>query len=156
MYRLEIRHNAEAAHRFFQADNSLKCRSIHGHSWSVILTLKAEKLDTQGMVIEFGQLKTAWRSWLDAHLDHTLMLNEQDPLVSVLQATDPQLRLFVLPFDPTTENLARVLAEQAERVLEQLGYFPPTVQVERLRLEETSVNAAEYVPETPQVPSQHP
>ena len=145
MYRLEIQHNAETAHRFFAAECSHKCRSIHGHSWKIILTLKAEKLDSQGMVVEFGQLKTAWRGWLDTHLDHTLMLNHADPLVSLLQAAAPEMRLFLTPGDPTTEHLACLLAKQAEAVLESLGYSP-RVQVERVRLEETEVNCAEYLP----------
>ncbi len=145
MYRLEIQHNLEAAHRFYLASSSPKCRSIHGHRWIVTLTLKAEKLDSQGMVVEFGQLKAVWRSWLDAHVDHTLMLHQDDPMVGAVRAVEPEVRLFLTPGDPTTENLARLLAEQAEVVLESLG-CTDSVQVERLRLEETRVNAAEYWP----------
>jgi 6-pyruvoyltetrahydropterin/6-carboxytetrahydropterin synthase len=148
MYRLEIRHNAEAAHRFWQADCSPKCRSIHGHSWHITLTLKATKLDDQGMVVEFGQLKRHWRTWLDTHLDHTLMLHQDDPLVVLLRGSEPDLRLFLLPTDPTTENLAEHLTRQAQVLLESLGYSPQ-VQVERVRLEETQVNAAEYWVESP-------
>jgi 6-pyruvoyltetrahydropterin/6-carboxytetrahydropterin synthase len=144
MYRLEVRHNLEAAHRFYQADCSPKCRSIHGHSWVVVLTLLTPKLDAQGMVIEFGQLKTAWRGWLDAHLDHSLWLHQEDPLVAVLHSASPELRLFLLPHDPTTEHLAQCLAEQAKQILAELG-CSPLVQVAGLRLEETRVNAAEYL-----------
>jgi 6-pyruvoyltetrahydropterin/6-carboxytetrahydropterin synthase len=143
MYRLEVRHNIEAAHRFYQADCSPKCRSIHGHSWVVTLSLTSPKLDNQGMVMEFGQLKAAWRAWLDAHLDHTLMLHQDDPLVAALQQVSPDLRLFLLPADPTTENLAHLLAKQAQFVLSELG-CSELVTVEGLRLEETRVNAAEY------------
>jgi 6-pyruvoyltetrahydropterin/6-carboxytetrahydropterin synthase len=146
MYRLEIRHNAEAAHRFYLAECSPKCRSIHGHSWIVILTLKADKLNAQGMVIEFGELKTAWRGWLDTHIDHALMLHQDDPLLRVLPQVDPALRLFVTPEDPTTENLAQLLSQQAQRILAQLGY-QHWVTVERIRLEETHVNSAECWPE---------
>jgi 6-pyruvoyltetrahydropterin/6-carboxytetrahydropterin synthase len=145
MYRLEVEHNAETAHRFFAADSSPKCRSIHGHSWRIILTLKTEKLDSQGMVVEFGQLKMAWRGWLDAHLDHALMLNHADPLAALLQAADPGMRIFLTPADPTTEHLACMLAQQAEAILENLGYSP-SVQIERVRVEETRVNSAEYLP----------
>jgi 6-pyruvoyltetrahydropterin/6-carboxytetrahydropterin synthase len=146
MYRLEIQHNAEASHRFWLADCDSKCRNIHGHSWIIVLTLKAEKLDAQGMVIEFGQLKAAWRGWLDQHIDHALMLNQADPLVQTLQIADPNLRLFLTPEDPTTENLARLLARQAQAVLDSLGYSP-TVKIERIRLQETRVNSAEFLPD---------
>lgn len=144
MYRLEIEHNAEAAHRFFRAECSPKCRSIHGHSWRVILTLRAEKLNEQGMVVEFGELKAAWRFWLDTYLDHSLMLYEADPMVQAVRSVDPQSRLFLTPEDPTTENVARLLYEQAKVILQTLN-CDPVVQVERVRLEETRVNSAEYV-----------
>lgn len=146
MYRLEIEHNAEAAHRFFLTECSPKCHSIHGHSWQVILTLRAEKLNQQGMVVEFGELKAAWRSWLDTYLDHSLMLHQNDPMVQAVLSVNPQSRLFLTPEDPTTENVARLLYEQAKVMLQALG-CGPTVQVERVRLEETRVNSAEYLSE---------
>jgi 6-pyruvoyltetrahydropterin/6-carboxytetrahydropterin synthase len=146
MYRLEIRHNAEAAHRFYQADCSPKCQSIHGHSWVITLTLKASKLNNQGMVIEFGQLKQAWRSWLDRHMDHSLMLHQDDPVAPALQAAVPEIRLLLLPGDPTTENLAHWLTEQAQIILQGLGY-EDSIAVERVQLQETAVNFAEYWPE---------
>jgi 6-pyruvoyltetrahydropterin/6-carboxytetrahydropterin synthase len=146
MYRLEIRHNAEAAHRFYQADCSPKCQSIHGHSWIITLTLKSTKLNAQGMVIEFGELKRAWRTWLDTHMDHTLMLHKDDPIAATLQAVVPQMRLLLLPTDPTTEHLAAWLTDQATLILLGLGY-DHTVFVERVQLQETSVNIAEYWPD---------
>lgn len=148
MYRLEIAHNAESAHRFFKANNSPKCRSIHGHRWQIILTLQAKSLDDQGMVLEFGKLKTAWRQWLDTHLDHALMLHQQDPMVAAVQAVEPDIRLFLTPADPTTENIAQLLFEQAQGVLQHLD-CGNTVQVERVRVEETAVNSAEFISDNP-------
>lgn len=144
MYRLEIRHNLEMAHRFWQAENSPKCRSIHGHSWQIILALRSPQLDPQGMVIEFGQLKLCWRAWLDHHLDHALLLNAADPLVKLLQASDPNLRVFTLSTDPTTECLAEFLYHQAQQILTELN-CEPQIHVERLRIEETAINSAEYL-----------
>ncbi|AFY61262.1 6-carboxytetrahydropterin synthase [Synechococcus sp. PCC 6312] len=143
MFRLEIRHNLEMAHRFWQAENSPKCRSIHGHSWQIILTLHSPQLDQQGMVIEFGQLKLVWRAWLDQYLDHALVLCEADPFVKLLQASDPDLRLFTLATDPTTECLAEFLYHQASHILRDVN-ADPRIQVERIRIEETAVNSAEY------------
>ena len=144
MYRLEIAHTTETAHRFFKANNSPKCRSIHGHQWRIILTLKAKKLDSQGMVIEFGQLKAAWRTWLDAQLDHALMLHQADPMVEAVRSVDPKARLFLTPGDPTTENIAQLLCKQAQLVLQTLN-CDSIVQVERVRVEETRINCAEYL-----------
>lgn len=96
-------------------------------------------------MIEFSQLKAAWRQWLDQHLDHSLMLCQDDPMVEAVQAVEPQSRLFLTSQDPTTETLAQLLWQQATQVLENLGYAE-WVEVERVRLEETQVNAAEYLP----------
>ncbi len=144
MYQLEITHNAEAAHRFFHTQASPKCRSIHGHRWIITLMLQAEKLDDQGMVVEFGHLKRTWRSWLDAHLDHALILNQADPMATAIRQIEPDSRLFLMSADPTTENLAQLLYEQAQIVVASLG-CPDAVQVAGVRLEETQVNAVSYL-----------
>ncbi|NCJ07441.1 6-carboxytetrahydropterin synthase [Synechococcales cyanobacterium C] len=144
MYQLEITHNAEAAHRFFQASASPKCRSIHGHRWMITLMLRSEKLDDQGMVVEFGHLKRIWRSWLDAHLDHALMLNQADPMAAAIREIEPGSRLFLMSADPTTENIAQLLYEQAQLIVTALD-CPSPVQVVGVRVEETQVNAVNYV-----------
>jgi 6-pyruvoyltetrahydropterin/6-carboxytetrahydropterin synthase len=145
MYRIEIRHHIETAHRFFHAIASPKCRSIHGHSWLITLSLTAAELDDQGMVIEFGDLKQRWRTWLDTHLDHGILLNRKDPMVQAIRQVDEEVRIFLLPTDPTTETLAEFLFQQADHMLKE-GGWSDRVQVERVHVQETQVNSAAYEP----------
>ncbi|MCM1984086.1 6-pyruvoyl trahydropterin synthase family protein [Lyngbya confervoides] len=143
MYTIQIQHNIEAAHRFSQATASPKCRSIHGHSWVITLTLRSQSLNAENMVLEFGLLKRSWRGWLDAHLDHALLLHEQDPMVGAVRAVEAGSKIFTLPHDPTTEVLAACLHDRAEHLLQDLAPNVP-IQVLRVHVQETHVNAAAY------------
>ncbi len=146
MYSIQIQHNIESAHRFFQTHASQKCRSIHGHRWIITLTLGTTSLNEQGMVIEFSALKNVWRTWLDTHLDHALLLNDADPMAAAVQTVEPSARLFLMATDPTTEHLARFLYDQAKALIAELDP-QGSVKVQCVRVEETQVNAAEYKPD---------
>lgn len=141
---LVVRHNMEVAHRLYELEG--KCEQIHGHSMWVDLKLYGQ-VNKHGVLegISFGDLKKEFRSFLDSTFDHHLLLNEQDPWAGPVALPDgsqgdgkfiTQLPgLMVMPGDPTTENLAKWIAEWA--VLE--FKLPADVVVH-----ETDVNAAGY------------
>ena len=143
LYTIEIRHNVESAHRFYAATSSPKCRNIHGHSWQITLTLSAPRLDEQGMVIEFGQIKQVWRHWLDTDVDHGIMLHSGDPMIAAIQSVDPEARIFSLPQDPTTENIAEFLFQKAQALLTELALAHQVI-VQQVHVQETHVNAATF------------
>ena len=61
------------------------------------------------MVMDFSQLKKVVGSWIDATLDHRMLLHRDDPAVPFLrQQGEP---LFLLDVNPTAENLARLIFE---------------------------------------------
>lgn len=126
----------DAGHRLQKHES--KCGHLHGHRYAVELTCEAE-LDAVGRVIDFGAVKASVGGWLDATLDHALILEDIDPLVEVLRPHEP--RLVVVAFSPTAENLARYIAEEA------LHLVPRGVRVARVRLYETPNGWADYVPE---------
>jgi 6-pyruvoyltetrahydropterin/6-carboxytetrahydropterin synthase len=72
-----------AAHR--QHTHSGHCSYIHGHNWSFAIDFQCAELDQNGFVIDVGTLKPV-DSWLKAMFDHTLLLNEDDPQKSYIQA----------------------------------------------------------------------
>jgi 6-pyruvoyltetrahydropterin/6-carboxytetrahydropterin synthase len=61
------------------------------------------------MVVDFVEMKRVIGAWIDANLDHTLLLQKSDPLVKTLQDAGEK----VLPMDvsPTTENMAKLIYE---------------------------------------------
>lgn len=145
MYRIELRHNFETAHRLSTPDSPQKCQSIHGHSWWVTVTLEGPKLDDDGILVEFGAFKKVLRAWLDDTVDHALLLRAGDPVAEALWAVVPEMRIVELPSNPTTESIAAWIFEHAESLLhETLGVDPQVARVAGVHLQETRVNAASF------------
>jgi|GEM_PF-40167 len=118
-------------HRLMDYDG--KCRNLHGHNARVAVTVESAKLDAHGMVRDFSALRREIGDWIDATLDHKMILHERDPFVRVLRELgDPVL---TLPDHPTTENLAKFIYEHVRST----GY--PVVEV---TLWETPTSSATY------------
>ena len=85
-------------------DYTGKCQHLHGHNGRVEITALSRDLDQTGFVIDFSDLKSFAKEWIDTEWDHRMQLNERDPLISAIAPLDNQLR--VVPFNPTAENMA--------------------------------------------------
>lgn len=94
MHRVQILLEFDAAHRVLHLGG--KCRSLHGHSWRVMIEIAAFALH-DGVVVELGAFKRAVREWIDAHLDHGTMLSADDALVPVLKASGSKVYRFDHP-----------------------------------------------------------
>lgn len=68
----------EAAHRLPNLPPDHKCSRLHGHSFRVGIHVAGPIGDTTGWVMDFADLKTAWKP-LEAVLDH-YYLNEIEGL----------------------------------------------------------------------------
>ena len=75
-------------------------------------------------------------------------MRQGDPVGEAILGAQPDARLRFLPFDPTTENLARWLHEQTCQILSQVSPREDLAVV-RIHLQETRVNAAEFVTSSP-------
>ena len=118
-------------HRLLNYDG--KCRNLHGHNAKVEIDIATDTLDARGMAYDFGEIKTKIKTWIDAELDHRMILNEKDEAVAVLKKMDEPI--FILKENPTAENIAKLVFEKVE----QLG-FP----VKEVRLWETPDSCATY------------
>ena len=63
------------------------------------------------MLVDFAEIKQSVQRWIDETLDHTMLLCREDPLLPVLQERGE--RVFVMDSNPTAENIARLIFEQA-------------------------------------------
>jgi 6-pyruvoyltetrahydropterin/6-carboxytetrahydropterin synthase len=141
---ISVRHNAEVSHRLFQTPG--KCQNIHGHSMLITISLRGA-VGATGMLgdADFGTIKRYFRDYVDSVYDHHLLLNEKDPWAGALYQ-DPsgmgdELRLpgaSLFDGDPTTENIARWVAEWCRDTY--AGTFTGTT----VDVAETAVNAARY------------
>ncbi len=96
-------------HRLLNHDG--KCRHLHGHNGRAIISLKAESLDDMGMVVDFARIKRVVSGWIDAHLDHKMVLHRDDPVAPFLQKQGEPI--FLLDVNPTAENIARLIYDYA-------------------------------------------
>lgn len=110
-----------------------KCRYLHGHNGKVEIELTSKALNRQGMVRDFEHIKRTIQKWLDATLDHTMILRKDDPMVKILQAR--RERCFLMSTNPTAEALAKLIFDYAVHC-----HFPVTA----VRLWETDHSFATY------------
>jgi len=89
-----------------------KCKHPHGHNALAELTFDSDKLDHRGMVIDFGDIKQALKTWIDQKLDHQMLLRKDDPLLNILKEMNEPC--FVMEENPTAENIAKVIFERAK------------------------------------------
>jgi 6-pyruvoyltetrahydropterin/6-carboxytetrahydropterin synthase len=88
-----------------------KCQHLHGHNGRVLITFESSQLDELGMVLDFSEIKQTVSRWIDAHLDHRMLLEQNDPMVPVLRSQgEPVL---VMSANPTAENIARLISQVA-------------------------------------------
>lgn len=131
MYTLTTSASFDSAH-FLKGYNG-KCANIHGHRWTLKVTIQADALqqggEKDGMVLDFGDLKKAVRALAD-EWDHALIYEEGTLMEATLAAMQAeQFRLIAVPFRPTAEHMARhfyvALCAQGLPVREVLVYETP-------------------------------
>jgi 6-pyruvoyltetrahydropterin/6-carboxytetrahydropterin synthase len=88
-----------------------KCRHLHGHNGRAVITLAAAALDPRGMVMDFSEIKRVVGAWIDAHLDHRMILHKDDPVLPALkQQGEP---VYLVDVNPTAENIAKLIYDFA-------------------------------------------
>lgn len=90
MFELIVESEFAAAHNLRNYKGA--CENVHGHNWRVQIVLKAERLNKQGMVMDFKNIKKITESILDEY-DHRYL---------------NQLDKFKID-NPTTENVSRLI-----------------------------------------------
>ena len=96
-------------HRLLNYDG--KCRYLHGHNGKAVIVLEGETLDHRGMLIDFSDIKKQIAGWIDANLDHRMILNSADPVVDYFkQQGEP---MYLIDSNPTAENIAKLIYDSA-------------------------------------------
>ena len=61
-----------------------KCNQPHGHNGRAEIRLQADSLDDLGMVADFRDVRRTVESWINANLDHRMILQRGDPLIDAI------------------------------------------------------------------------
>lgn len=112
-----------------------KCRHLHGHNARALIRLESDTLDPLGLVVDFKEIGDHVKSWLDAEIDHNLLLHRSDPVLPILQEAGE--RVHVMDENPSAENIARLIFDHVAKA----GF--PVVEV---TLYETDSAVASYRP----------
>lgn len=102
---------AEVAHRVLKAYTT-RCQGLHGHSYLFEVFLRGQTQDDAQMLMDFKLLKDKLNDFLDA-FDHSLLVWDQDQELLELKEK-LNSRWIVLPYNPTAEQMARHIFQQAQ------------------------------------------
>jgi len=121
MYELKVEEYFAAAHNLRGYKG--KCEELHGHNWKVEVVVRANRLDSAGLAIDFHELKAVTREVLET-LDHRY-LND-------LPAFREQ--------NPSSELISKFLFEELSNRLDREGLW-----VARVTAWESEKACASYV-----------
>lgn len=127
-----------------------KCRGLHGHSYDIIASVDDKVINdhtqsSDGMVIDFGDLKQAMMDVLDANYDHGWCIWKEDPRAKLLQEANDlwhfeMNRFHLTDYIPTAENLAKAWFQELDQELETKY----DIRLQKLEVFETPGSSAIY------------
>ena len=100
MYLITKDFNLSAAHNLECYEG--KCKNTHGHNYQIFITVKCDKLLSNGIGVDFGDIKEVYNRVIHEYYDHK-NLNNLDPF-AIIQTNPEQVQ----DYNPTAENMARI------------------------------------------------
>lgn len=125
MYLLTVEDTFASAHQLRGYKG--KCENIHGHNWKVVLSVKGNKLNDIGLLIDFNDLKAILKK-ITGFLDHK-NLN------------------VIPPFDtlnPSSELIAEFICNETSKELKK---FDSDIKVESVTVWESGTSRCTFYPE---------
>ena len=145
----------DAGHRV--PNHKSKCRSPHGHRYRVRAgicgeLIKVEGASDEGMLADFGDLKTLMMEKIHDVLDHGFIAYVGDNVMIDALApstTGEQFKVILFPYIPTAENLALWCFEQLKAGAEEMGFLLAYVTIW-----ETPTSIASYMEDADDAPTE--
>jgi len=142
----------ETAHRLM--DYVGKCAGIHGHSylWEVTARREDGRVASNGIAIDFADLKAGMRQCIYDTFDHALVLSEKDSLVNLeamaYDAAGNKQKVVSFYSNPTAEHFAIWAAKELQKFCDKKGsavYGAAFhILITRVRVWETANSHAEW------------
>ncbi len=125
MYILTVEDTFASAHQLRGYKG--KCENIHGHNWKVVLSVKGNKLNEIGLLIDFHELKDILKK-ITGMLDHK-NINEIPPFDKI---------------NPSSELIAEFICS---KTAEELKKTSDHIYVESVTVWESGTSRCTYIPE---------
>jgi 6-pyruvoyltetrahydropterin/6-carboxytetrahydropterin synthase len=116
MYVVTVEDSFSSAHSLRGYEG--KCENLHGHNWKVVVSIKGEKLNNIGILIDFKDIKSILKSVL-SELDHKF-LNDIPPFDKINPSAE-NISFFI--FSKIKEKLPNNLKIQKVEVWESANSF---------------------------------
>ncbi|MBU8849796.1 MAG: 6-carboxytetrahydropterin synthase QueD [Desulfobacterales bacterium] len=126
MFELKVKSHFAGAHQLTMVGQ--KCENLHGHNWHIEVCVTGEKLNSAGVLADFGDIKKVVREVVEGDLDHKF-LNE--------------LEIFE-GMQPTSERIAVYIAKRVQTLLEH--DLEKDVRVSKVMAWESDDTCATYFP----------
>lgn len=128
----------DAGHRI--PDHKSQCRNLHGHRYTLEITLTGEVIDSDGnsdngMIMDFSDVKALAKQHLVDVWDHAFLVYEQDDKVLAFLTSLPDHKTVVIDRIPTVENLAKVAFDILKAVF--IDRYGTGLRLHKLVLHET-------------------
>ena len=120
MFEITVYSHFAGAHRLRYLQG--RCEKLHGHNWKIEVSVVSNRLNREGIVLDFGILKQKVEQVLKT-LDHTY-LNELPYFAKI---------------EPSSENIARYIFEKMEREVSRYR-----VKLKRVTAWESDTSSAAY------------
>lgn len=141
MYKLTTYTELEVAHRL-RTSYAMKCQHLHGHRYEVEITVVADHLNEDNMIVDFKKLKEIVKKELDDKWDHGTCLKEDDPLVPALTKDEHTERFHIVAFNPTLEWMVKHWYEALNHAFKKEKM---DIRMYSLKASETAKNTCEYM-----------
>jgi len=125
----------DAAHQLVGHDG--KCANLHGHTYKLELAISSPNLiskgPSQGMVMDFANLKKLVNEKILNRLDHAVLLKGDEPIIELVES-----KKMIFGFRTTAENMSIWIYRELMSEIEEHG-----CQLDFVRLWETPTAYAE-------------
>ncbi|MBC3860720.1 6-carboxytetrahydropterin synthase QueD [Undibacterium jejuense] len=128
----------DAGHRI--PDHSSQCRNLHGHRYTLQITLTGEVVQQDGesdngMIMDFGDIKALANKHLVNLWDHSFIVYEKDYIIKNFLEKLPGHKTVVIDRVPTVENLAKIAFDILKDVYQD--HFGRNLKLAKVTLYET-------------------
>jgi len=120
------------------------CALVHGHNWGLRFTFACARVDENGFVVDFGELRYI-RDWIGRTLDHACLFNADDPLREALVAAAPGAWKPLVVENCSAEGIAKFAFEAVDPMVRERT--AGRAWLESVDVSEDSRNSARYAPD---------